>query len=43
MIIGSDLLQNMGIDITYSEELVEWLDNFHPIDAQKYLNRLSDG
>lgn len=39
MIIGSDLLWNMGVDISYSRERVEWLDDFIPL---KELNTLAD-
>ena len=39
MIIGSDLLWNMGVDISYSRERVEWLDDFIPL---KELNTLVD-
>ena len=40
MIIGSDLLWNMGVDISYSRERVEWLDDFIPL---KHVNTLEDG
>ena len=39
MIIGSDLLWNMGIDISYSKERVEWMDIWVPL---KELDTLAD-
>lgn len=39
MIIGSDLLWQMGCDISYSRKRVEWLDDYIPL---KPLNTLDD-
>ena len=39
MIIGSNLLWNMGIDISYSRERVEWMDDWVPL---KELDTLAD-
>ena len=39
MVIGSDLLWNMGVDILYSQERVKWLDDFIPL---KRVNTLVD-
>jgi len=39
MIIGSDLLWNMGFNISYSRERVEWMDDWVPL---KELDTLAD-
>ena len=39
MIIGSDLMWNMGLDISYRRERVEWLDDYIPL---KELDTLKD-
>ena len=43
MIIGSDLLWNIGVDISYNKERVEWLDKFIPLhEGVEYLDPSGD-